>query len=152
MRKVLLFWLYIQKKPALRNTKVTELINDGSDWTDLPSEHMLLVILTIGSVFFPFCDFFRRQKFFNWYKMLMSGSKEPIILFKLDLQLESYAEDFLWEDTWVMNKSPVGLWAKICPGLIWFPFLSLFDWSFDFWRRQVWQTPTRSDIRDPVTT
>lgn len=48
----------------------------------------------------------------------MSGSKEPIILFKLDLQLESYAEDFLWEDTWVMNKFPVELRAKMCPGLI----------------------------------
>lgn len=29
----------------------------------------------------------------------MNGSNEPVILFKLDLQLESYAEDFLWEDT-----------------------------------------------------
>lgn len=50
--------------------------------------------------------------------MLLSGSNEPVILFKLDLQLESYAEDFLWEDTWVMNASPVELGGKMHPGLI----------------------------------
>lgn len=48
----------------------------------------------------------------------MSGSKQPVILFKLDLQLESYAEDFLWEDTWVMKASPVELGGKMYPGLI----------------------------------